>query len=68
MWLAGATFLEPTALAACSGFDLCHKYILYLHLYLYFLVFWFVFVYICILVVHFERRAMAAGQFTIAFP
>ena len=27
----------PTALAACCGFDLCHKYILYLYLYLYFL-------------------------------
>jgi hypothetical protein len=26
----------PTALAACCGFDLCHKYILYLYLYLYF--------------------------------
>jgi hypothetical protein len=25
----------PTALAACCGFDLCHKYILYLYLYLY---------------------------------
>ena len=25
----------PTALAACSGFDLCYKYILYLYLYLY---------------------------------
>ena len=25
-----------TALAACCGFDLCHKYILYLYLYLYF--------------------------------
>ena len=24
----------PTALAACCGFDLCHKYILYLYLYL----------------------------------
>ncbi len=24
------------ALAACCGFDLCHKYILYLYLYLYF--------------------------------
>ena len=23
----------PTALAACCGFDLCHKYILYLYLY-----------------------------------
>jgi hypothetical protein len=26
----------PTALTACCGFDLCHKYILYLYLYLYF--------------------------------
>ena len=26
----------PTALAACCGFDLCHKHILYLYLYLYF--------------------------------
>jgi hypothetical protein len=26
----------PTALAACCGFDLCHKYISYLYLYLYF--------------------------------
>ncbi len=26
----------PTALAACCGFDLCHKYILYMYLYLYF--------------------------------
>ena len=25
----------PTALAACCGFNLCHKYILYLYLYLY---------------------------------
>jgi hypothetical protein len=25
----------PTALAACCGFDLCHKYILYLYLHLY---------------------------------
>ena len=25
----------PTALAGCCGFDLCHKYILYLYLYLY---------------------------------
>jgi hypothetical protein len=25
----------PSALAACCGFDLCHKYILYLYLYLY---------------------------------
>jgi hypothetical protein len=24
----------PTALAACCGFDLCHKYTLYLYLYL----------------------------------
>ncbi len=31
-------FLDaPTALAACCGFDLCHKYILYLYLYLYLL-------------------------------
>ena len=27
-----------TYLAACCGFDLCHKYILYLYLYLYFTV------------------------------
>jgi hypothetical protein len=33
----------PTALAACCGFDLCHKYILYLYLYLYLFVFVFVF-------------------------
>jgi hypothetical protein len=26
----------PTELAACCGFDLCHKYVLYLYLYLYF--------------------------------
>jgi hypothetical protein len=34
--LCGFTPLDaPTALAACCGFDLCHKYILYLYLYLY---------------------------------
>ena len=26
-------FDAPTALAACCGFDLCHKYVLYLYLY-----------------------------------
>jgi hypothetical protein len=36
---SGASVLldAPTALAACCGFDLCHKYILYLYLYLYLL-------------------------------
>ena len=28
-----AVSIVPTALAACCGFDLCHKYILYLYLY-----------------------------------
>jgi SpoVK/Ycf46/Vps4 family AAA+-type ATPase len=32
---ARCTHPSPTALAACCGFDLCHKYILYLYLYLY---------------------------------